>query len=31
MKLTEEKRYSSVRMRLFLVEIRLNVLGMCIS
>ena len=30
MKLTEEKRYWNFLLRLFLAEMRLNVLGMCI-
>ena len=29
MKLTEEKRYWNFILRLFLAEMRLNVLGMC--
>ena len=31
MKLTREKRYWNFRMRLFLAEVRLRVLGMCIG
>ena len=31
MKLTEEKRYGNFRLWLFLAEMRLNVLGMCIT
>ena len=31
MKLTEEKRYWDFCLRLFLAEVRLNVLGMCIT
>ena len=30
MKLTEEKRYWNICLLLFLAEVRLNVLGMCI-
>ena len=31
MKLTEEKRYWNFCLQLFLAEVRLNVLGMCIT
>ena len=31
MKLTEEKRYCKFCLRLFLAEVRLNVVGMCIT
>ena len=31
MKLTEEKHYWNFHLQLFLAEIRLNVLGMCVT
>ena len=31
MKLIEEKRYQNFRLRLILAEMRINVLGMCIT
>ena len=31
MKLTEEKCYWNFQLQLFLAEIRLNVLGMCVT